>query len=92
MNDNSALKPEKSRTRQRRKRKNATPSSDAKSINEDRENFHLAVAMKELIVLDNGNLIENLETKISNGEYSSKVDTAIEKLKDRKDYQKASVT
>ena len=78
--------------RRKKKLKPLTPPTDEQSINEDYEDFNLAKAMKELIVLDNGKLIENLEAKISNGDYEVKVDAAVEKLKDRKEWNQEQIS
>ena len=69
----------------------ASPDTDEQSISEDGENFILAAAMKDLIVIDNGKLLQNFDAKVKNGDYEKDVDGAIDRMKTRKEWKEEEV-
>ena len=51
----------------------------------------LGQAMKELIVIDNGKVLENFDEKVKNGDYEEGVNRAIKRCEDRKEWKDEEV-
>ena len=84
-------KPEKPRTAKNNKKRAMTPDTDEQSIDEESENFVLGQALKELIVIDNGKVMENFDEKVRNGDYEEGVNRAIKRCEDRKEWKDEDV-